>query len=115
MQQGYSPLYLRIVDPTSQSRDAKDTEGVACINIDHKCIEEQRAYIRHLSVRDKQRFEEALTLVLDFIWKNIACRSIRLNQHHFRQIVKDQSKLQADAELGKILSMNKKGFKWKSL
>lgn len=83
MQQGYSPFYLRIVDPTTKSRDVKDTIGVACLNIDHKCIEEKRAYIRHLSVRDKQRFEEALLLVLDFIWKNIGCRTVRLNLHHF--------------------------------
>lgn len=87
MQGGYSAHYLRLVDPTSQSKEVKATQGVACINVDHKFTTETRAYIRHLSTRDKSRFEEALKLVLDFIWKNIDCNSIRLDLHHFNKMV----------------------------
>ena len=74
---------MRLVDPESQRVYVEDTEGLACINIDSNCLTEKRAYIRHLSTKDKSKFEEALKLVLDFIWTNIDCDTIRVDVHHF--------------------------------
>ena len=73
---------------------------------------EYRAYIRHLSVKKKARFEEALQLVLQHLWKSIPCDTIRIDLYHFDQPNGQQA---ADADIKAMLQMNKKGFKWKTL
>ena len=73
---------------------------------------EYRAYIRHLSVKKKSRFEEALQLVLQHLWTSIPCDTIRIDLYHFDQPNGQQA---ADADIKAMLQMNKKGFKWKTL
>ena len=91
-------------------------EGVACINIDHTLQNEQRAYIRHLSTKNKTDFEKALKLVLEFIWAYLNADQTRLDLYHFKEEGSDEgSQVKADAELKKIVAMNRLGFKWKTL
>lgn len=72
-------------------------------------------YIRHFSIRDKSRFEEAFKIVVDFIWKTFDCDTIRLDLHHFYKVINEKEEQSADAEIKAIVSMNRKGFKWKTL
>lgn len=115
MQSGYSPYYLRLVDPSARSQGVAATQGLACLNIDHKCFSEKRAYIHHLSTRDMASFQDALNLVLHFIWTNLDCDTVRIDLYHYEQMMNGSMKQQANAELKTVLAMNKKGFKWKTL
>ena len=75
MLDGYERHYVQISSPNGSQ------EGLACINIDHTCQAEFRAYLRHISVKEK--FSEALQLVVDFIWNNMCVDTIRLDLFHF--------------------------------
>jgi len=77
MLDGYERHYVQISSPNGSQ------EGLACINIDHTCQAEFRAYLRHISVKDKEKFSEALQLVVDFIWNNMCVDTIRLDLFHF--------------------------------
>jgi len=54
MQEGYEAHYLKFENPFGQ------VEGVALINMDHTCQQEFRAYIRHISVKNRANFTEVL-------------------------------------------------------
>lgn len=118
MERGADRHYLRMTtDGTNDSSMGVDdnTFGIACINFDIKCLFERRMYIRHFSIRDKSRFEEAIKLVVNFIWRTFDCDSIRLDLYHFYKTIDGKEEQSADAEIKTIVSMNKKGFKWKTL
>lgn len=87
MQSGYSPLYLRLVDASARNQTLAATQGLACLNVDHKCLTERRAYIHHLSTRDVASFPDALNLVLNFIWTELGCNTVRTDLYHYEQMV----------------------------
>ena len=86
-----------------------------CINIDHNWQSDFRAYIRHISVVDKTKFEQALLMAVQFIWENLYADTIRVDVYHFRPEGDTESNLGADLEIKTALGMAKKGFKWKTL
>jgi hypothetical protein len=92
-----------------------ETVGISCINIDISCLTEFRAYIRHLSIKDKSLFKQALLLTIDFIWRFMNPDTIRLDLHHYADSEVPSNTLQANSEIKNILMMEKKGFKWKTL
>ena len=46
MKDGYEAHYIKF------ERNRGQVEGIACINMDHTCQTEFRAYIRHISCKD---------------------------------------------------------------
>lgn len=79
------------------------------------CLTERRMYLRHFAVREKARFEEAFKLLIDFMWRTFDCDTIRLDLYHFKKMVDGKEELSADTEIKTIVSMNRKGFKWKAV
>jgi len=108
MKGGYDQHYLKFTS-------GKEIAGIVCINIDHNWQSDFRAYIRHLSVVDKSKFEEALQIAVEFIWENLYADTIRIDVFHFRPEGEPESNLGADLEIKTALGMAKKGFKWKTL
>ena len=49
---------------------------------------------------------------MTFIWEEMACDNTRLNLYHIKG---EDGNLNADTELKNWLSMDRKGFKWKTL
>lgn len=109
MLDGYERHYVQICTATGIQ------EGLACINIDHTCQSEFRAYLRHISVKNKDRLPDALQLVVDFIWNNMFADSIRLDLFHFVDQNDPNAKLAADNYLKGVFGMNRRGFKWKTV
>ena len=54
MQEGYDGHYLKFSNSFGQ------VEGIALINMDHTCQQEFRAYIRHISVKNRTNLIEVL-------------------------------------------------------
>ena len=109
MLEGYERHYIQISSPSGSQ------EGLACINIDHTCQTEFRAYLRHISVKDKEKLTEALQLVVDFAWNNMCADTIRLDLFHFINQNEPDAKLAADGFLKGVFGMNRRGFKWKTV
>ena len=57
MKNGYDQHYLKFTR-------GKEIEGFVCFNLDHTWQNDFRAYIRHISVVDKTKFEEALKMAV---------------------------------------------------
>ena len=108
MKNGYDQHYLKFTR-------GKEIEGFVCFNLDHTWQNDFRAYIRHISVVDKTKFEEALKIAVQFIWENLYSDTIRVDVFHFRPEGDNESNLGADLEIKTALGMAKKGFKWKTL
>lgn len=88
MEKGADRHYLRITDGSGDGSMSVDgTFGIVCINFDLKCFTERRMYIRHFSLRDKSRFEEAFKMVVDFVWRTFDCDTIRLDLYHFYKTI----------------------------
>lgn len=115
MEGGCHQQFLRLANGGAPSEEVRDTIGLACINIDHTCLTERRAYIRHLSTVDLSKFEEALQLVLKHAWTVLKAGTVRVDLHHFQDTSKPDQDMQADKEIKAILGMNRRGFKWKTL
>jgi hypothetical protein len=81
--------------------------------MDHSCQTEFRAYIRHISVVDKNDFDEALKAAVEFIWHQMYAETIRIDLYHFKD--EESGKLQANQDIKVSLGMEKKGFKWKTM
>ena len=92
-----------------------DVDGILCVNIDHTCQTEFRAYIRHMTVIDRSKYADALAVATEFIWNSLYADTIRLDLHHFKPEGEPTGTLGTDNEIKVALGMAKKGFKWKTL
>jgi len=81
--------------------------------MDHKYMNDFRSYIRHISVKDSANFTLLLKLTLDFIWENLHSDTIRIDLYHYMD--SETGNLKASTMIKDALSMQKKGFKWKSI
>jgi len=104
MRAGYDCSFLRL------RKDNKDL-GCACFNIDHTIQTEFRAYIKHISVTDMGLFQDAVVEVCNYIWKHLGADTIRIDLFHYPH----GEKIQACVAIKDALSMQRKGFKWKTL
>ena len=75
---------------------------------------ERRAYIRHISVRHREQFLDALHLVLKHVWTALKADTVRIDLYHFED-ESNPGPVQADKEIKAELGMNRRGFKWKTL
>ena len=105
MEKGYERHYLKIV---AFHEGRKMAHGLACVHIDPTHAQGHRAFLRHISVIRTELLPQALSLIVDFIWRRIDCDHIRLEQYH----VKDPAtqKLAAEANLKDALKAAK--FRW---
>ena len=106
MLNGYEGHYLKF-------QKKGETAGILLVNMDHSCQTEFRAYIRHISVVDKNDFDEALKAAVEFIWHQMYAETIRIDLYHFKD--EESGKLQANQDIKVSLGMEKKGFKWKTM
>ena len=83
------------------------------INVDHTFQDATRAYIRHISVKNRANFAEVLQQAVEFGWTKMLADHIRVDLLHVKDETTD--KLAADVEIKTALAMNRKGFKWKTL
>jgi hypothetical protein len=111
MQEGYEGHYIKFV----KENDPNSMEGLALINVDHTCVADLRAYIRHISSVDPANFKDILMETIDFIWEKLNPDTIRLDIYHFRDKNAPQSSMRADPDIKAAIAMEKKGFKWKTL
>lgn len=114
MDSGCHRQFLRLVGSSSAGLEVNDTLGLACLNIDHTCMTERRAYIRHISVRHREQFLDALHLVLKHAWTALKADTVRIDLYHFED-ESNPGQVQADKEIKADLGMNRRGFKWKTL
>lgn len=108
MKFGYDAHYLKIVQ-------ANVVKGILCFNMDHTCHTEFRAYIRNFSLLKIEDYPEMLSLVVDYIWNKSNADTIRVDLYHFKEEGNDDSNIKASNEIKDALSMNRLGFKWKTL
>ena len=106
MLNGYEGHYLKF-----EKKGA--TAGMLLVNMDHSCQSEFRAYIRHISVTDKNDFNDALKCAVDYIWQQMYAETIRIDLYHFKD--EESGTLKANQEIKDSLGMQKKGFKWKTM
>lgn len=59
------------------------------------------------------QYDDALQSILTHIWHNLKCDNIRLDLYHYDDPTTNQ--MNANKEIKAMLSMNRKGFKWKTL
>ena len=69
-----------------------------------------RAIIRHISVSRLELLKQALTLVVDFVWRRIPCEHVRVEVFHF---VNEQGQMKVDPFVKECYA--KMGFRWKML
>ena len=82
-------------------------------NIDQTQQAEFRAYIRHITVLEKEDFGPAILAVVDFIWKELNADTIRIDLYHYKE--NEESVAKANIDIKEALVMKKQGFKWKTL
>ena len=75
------------------------------MNIDHENQADFRAYIRHISVIDKNKFPEILQLVIEYAWSSMYADNIRINLHHFKPENSLDGPMAADNDIKTALSM----------
>jgi len=75
MEGGYERHYLKIV---AYHEGRKMAHGFACVNVDQNFRQGHRAFLRHISVIRPELLQQALSLIIDFIWRRIHCQHIRL-------------------------------------
>lgn len=107
MSNGYEQHYLAF------KRGENQMLGLVLINMDHTYQTDFRAYIRHISTKVKDQFPLLLQLTVDFIWENLHSDTIRIDLHHYMDL--ESGNLKANNAIKDALSMQKKGFKWKSI
>lgn len=83
------------------------------INVDHTFQDANRAYIRHISMKNRANFVEVLQQAGEFVLTKMLADHIRVDLLHIKDETTD--KLAADVEIKTVLAMNRKGFKWKTL
>jgi hypothetical protein len=75
---GYERHYLKISDENNKQM------GMAIFNIDHTDSNEWRTFIRHVSTFDLSHLQKAVSIVVDYIWKNVYCSNIRVEIIHIK-------------------------------
>lgn len=78
MYDGYDGRYLKF-------EKNGEIEGVSLINIDHTWSNEHRAYIRHISSKDREGFTPILFLTVDYIWHKMLADTIRVDLYHVKE------------------------------
>ena len=109
MQEGYEPHYLKFETALGQ------TAGIALINMDRAVDKDFRAYIRHISVKNRANFAEVLQKTIDFAWTKMLADHIRVDLFHMKDESASGSSLFTDNEIKDALAMNRRGFRWKTL
>jgi len=61
MVEGYDGRYLKF-------EKNGELAGVSLINIDHAWSNDLRAYIRHISVKERENFNDVLFKTIDYVW-----------------------------------------------
>jgi len=82
--------------------------------MDHIHSPEFRAYIRHLTVTDKEIYEEVVKEASNYIFDMTGCDHIRVELHHFKDKEEDAT-IKANPFVKDCFSMAKKGYKWKTM
>ena len=108
MKFGYDANYLKVMD-------GEEMLGILCFNLDHSHVEDYRGYIRHLTVSDKDKYTDVVKEAANYIFEELACDSIRVDIHHFKQSEADDAKITAVTFVKDAFSMARKGFKWKTM
>jgi len=125
MQEGYDGRYLKF------EKNGKIV-GVALLNIDHTWSNDNRAYIRHISVKEREDFNPVLFLTIDYVWNKMLADNLRVDLYHVKEPAAKNSgesgdefednrsigstfSVQTDGEIKTALCMNKTGFRWKML
>lgn len=108
MEDGYEKHYLKII---AYHDGKKLAHGVACINIEYNVTNGYHAFIRHLSVIRTELLDQALGLVLDFIWRKIYCDKLRVEVFHVKNTT--TGKMAADPVIK--AAYNDAKFRWKTL
>ena len=78
MSEGYDGRYLKF-EKNGQ------LEGMSLINVDHAWSNELRAYIRHISVKNREDFTPVLFLTVDYIWQKMLADTIRVDLYHVKE------------------------------
>ena len=108
MESGYERHYMKIV---AFHEGKKMAHGLACLNVDPVFTTGHRVFLRHISVIRTELLPQALSLVVDFIWRRIQCTQIQLHQIHIMD--EAAGKVQADKTLQAALKGAK--FRWQNL
>lgn len=106
MQNGYEAHYLAL-------KKGRELLGLVLINMDHTYQNDFRAYMRHISVKESDNFSLLLKLAVQFIWDNLHADTVRIDLYHYTE--EEGGTLKASTFIKDALSMQKKGFKWKSI
>lgn len=70
MENGYERHYMKIV---AFHEGKKMAHGLACLNVDPNYMGGHRVFLRHISVIRTELLPQALTLIIDFIWRRLQC------------------------------------------
>jgi len=81
MEDGYERHYIKIV---SFKDGEKRGNGLVCFNVDYTAPSMQRVFIRHISTIKAKQMDNALEVVIDYIWKNLPCDNIRFELFHIK-------------------------------
>lgn len=108
MRFGYEAHYLKVLK-------GRQMLGLLCFNIDHTHQSEIRAYIRHLTVNDRELYPLIVKEAANFIFNQTHCDCIRVDIHHFKESDAEDAKMQADTFVKDCFGMARKGFKWKTM
>ena len=60
-------------------------------------------------------FPSAVKATNEFIWTNLNADTIRIDLYHYKDTSEPDAQLKACNEIKDALSMNRQGFKWKTL
>ena len=106
MENGYEMHFMKI-------QQGGEMKGLVFFNMDHTQQTEFRAYIRHVSVLDKDDFSPAISAIVEFIWNELNADTIRIDLYHYKD--GDETVPKANVMIKDALSMKRQGFKWKTL
>jgi hypothetical protein len=68
-------------------------------------------FIRHLTTINASRLNDAISIVLEFIWMNLNCSNVRVEIFHLKD--PESGHIKVDMEIKNAFSNS--GFKWKTL
>jgi len=108
MSSGYDPHYFAV-----RTSPQGPLLGLAAFNVDTMLQKQTQKMVKvnlyHVSSVDPSKFDEVLSLAMDYIWKYMHCATIRISLYHYET----EGKLQVNADLK--TKLKSKGFKWKTV
>lgn len=108
MRFGYEGHYMKILK-------GNEMVGILCFNQDHMHLQDLRAYIRHLTVNDKDLYAQVVKEAANFIFNEINADTIRVDIHHYKATEAADAKFVSSALVKDCFGMQRKGFRWKTV